>query len=70
MEESDHKTKEGWQCVGEFLFGGIFEDETVFVVGLAILAAYVIGWILVMIVRSIIHDASSGGSGFQGLGLM
>ncbi len=59
----------GQRVAGKVLIEGMFDDETAFVVCLALLALYVIGWILVMMVRSIIQYISSGGSGFQGLGL-
>jgi hypothetical protein len=66
VDDRDRKSNSAWRDVGEFLLELPFTDE----MGLALFALIVVGWILVMIVRAIIHDASSGGSGFQGLGLM
>src|SRR5258707_13316790 len=63
-------TIKGQRIAGKLLIEGMFDDETAFVVGLALLALYVIGWILVMMVRSIIQDISSGGRGILGLSLI
>jgi hypothetical protein len=66
VDDRDSKSSSGWGEVGEFLLELPFTDE----MGFALFAVILVVWILVMIVRAIVQDASSGGSGLQGLGLM
>ena len=66
MANRDNKSNSAWGDVGEFLLEWPFDDE----IGLVLIALVVVVWILVMIVRAIVQDASTGGSGLQGLGLM